>query len=170
MTHSMKDAERLCDMRELLTRKAETGLDALNMEHSPLQDVQGMGIVVDMIHHLAEAENNIRQAEYYATVVKAMDDADEDDRREWRKRSGMMDKPVMLPREVHGRVLHMPGVDDMRDMDGMRGDRMRDKNMHHTPAEQFNEMMNNLSDVWQSADPDLRKKMKTELTTKINAM
>lgn len=165
MTHSMKDAERLCDMRELLTRKAETGLDALDMEHSSLQDVQGMGIVVDMIHHLAEAENNIRQAEYYETVVKAMEDADEDDKREWRKRHGMMDQPVMLPREVHGRVLHMPGMDDMRGMGGKH-----ETEAHRTPSEQFDEMMSRLSEVWQTADPNLRKRMKTDLTTKINAM
>lgn len=81
MTHMTKDLDGICDMKDSLMRKVRGKMDDLDVERSTIQDVQGMDMMINMIHHLAEAEKCCWEACYYKTVVKAMK---EDDDREGR--------------------------------------------------------------------------------------
>ena len=91
MTHMTKDLDGICDMKDSLMRKVHGKMDDLDVERSTIQDVQGMDMMINMIHHLAEAEKCCWEACYYKTVVKAMKegddregrDEDEDDDEEW---------------------------------------------------------------------------------------
>ena len=91
MTHMTKDLDGICDMKDSLMRKVRGKMDDLDVERSTIQDVQGMDMMINMIHHLAEAEKCCWEACYYKTVVKAMKegddredrDEDEDDDEEW---------------------------------------------------------------------------------------
>lgn len=62
--------EKIRDMKEQLVRLAESQLKggAENV------DTHEMGMVVDMIKDLAEAEKSCWEAEYYMSVVEAMED------------------------------------------------------------------------------------------------
>lgn len=72
MGHMTKDLDGICDMKDSLMRKVRGKMDDLDVERSTIQDVQGMDMMINMIHHLAEAEKCCWEACYYKTVVKAM--------------------------------------------------------------------------------------------------
>ena len=55
MTHMTKDLDGICDMKDSLMRKVRGKMDDLDVERSTIQDVQGMDMMINMIHHLAEA-------------------------------------------------------------------------------------------------------------------
>lgn len=132
MTEMMEEAHDIRDMRVALINNAVDDINHLS-QLSPTE-AQSLAMGVDMIHHLAEAENNIRQAEYYMTATKAMHDGKGD----WKAKNRMM--------------------------------KHDDSDKEETPLEMYNHMVSMLSDVWNSADMELRKKMKAELAAKINAM
>lgn len=77
MTHMTKDLDGICDMKDSLMRKVRGKMDDLDVERSTIQDVQGMDMMINMIHHLAEAEKCCWEACYYKTVVKAMKEGDD---------------------------------------------------------------------------------------------
>lgn len=77
MTHMTKDLDGICDMKDALMRKVRGKMDDLDVERSTIQDVQGMDMMINMIHHLAEAEKCCWEACYYKTVVKAMKEGDD---------------------------------------------------------------------------------------------
>lgn len=79
MTHMTKDLDGICDMKDSLMRKVRGKMDDLDVERSTIQDVQGMDMMINMIHHLAEAEKCCWEACYYKTVVKAMKEDDDRD-------------------------------------------------------------------------------------------
>lgn len=90
MTHMTKDLDGICDMKDALMRKVRGKMDDLDVERSTIQDVQGMDMMINMIHHLAEAEKCCWEACYYKTVIKAMKEGDDregrdedDDDEEW---------------------------------------------------------------------------------------
>lgn len=97
MTHMTKDLDGICDMKDALMRKVRGKMDDLDVERSTIQDVQGMDMMINMIHHLAEAEKCCWEACYYKTVVKAMKegddredrDEDDDEYEEWIKHGDM---------------------------------------------------------------------------------
>lgn len=130
MTDMMEEAHDIRDMRIALINDACDDINHLP-DLSPVE-AQNLAMGVDMIHHLAEAENNIRQAEYYMTAAKAMRDG------KWKSKDYMMEHS--------------------------------DSEKDETPMEMYNRMISMLSDVWNSADMELRKKMKAELAAKVNAM
>lgn len=178
MTHMTKDLEGICDMKDSLMRKVRGKMDDLDVERSTIQDVQGMDMMINMIHHLAEAEKCCWEACYYKTVVKAMKEGydvdpmwedDEDDdmehadttrrsyprttrgnrRGEWRQNRNS-DGEYM-----EGGVMQHT---DMMDAQSMRG--MRDM----TPDEQLNHLKTDVETMWKDATPEQRKRIKESLT------
>ena len=178
MGHMMKDLDGICDMKDSLMRKVRGKMDDLDVERSTIQDVQGMDMMIDMIHHLAEAEKCCWEACYYKTVVKAMKEGydvdpmwedDEDDdmehadttrrsyprttrgnrRGEWRQNRNS-DGEYM-----EGGVMQHA---DMMDAQSMRG--MRDM----TPDEQLNHLKTDVETMWKDATPEQRKRIKESLT------
>lgn len=178
MTHMTKDLDGICDMKDSLMRKVRGKMDDLDVERSTIQDVQGMDMMINMIHHLAEAEKCCWEACYYKTVVKAMKEGyavdpmwedDEDDdmehadttrrsyprttrgnrRGEWRQNRNS-DGEYM-----EGGVMQHT---DMMDAQSMRG--MRDM----TPDEQLNHLKTDVETMWKDATPEQRKRIKESLT------
>lgn len=82
MTHMTKDLDGICDMKDSLMCKVRGKMDDLDVERSTIQDVQGMDMMINMIHHLAEAEKCCWEACYYKTVVKAMKEGDDQEDRD----------------------------------------------------------------------------------------
>lgn len=70
MGQMSKDLDKICDMKATLLKKIEADIESI--DRMPMESVQGVATVVDMIHHLAEAEDACWEACYYKTVVKAM--------------------------------------------------------------------------------------------------
>lgn len=178
MTHMTKDLDGICDMKDALMRKVRGKMDDLDVERSTIQDVQGMDMMIDMIHHLAEAEKCCWEACYYKTVVKAMKESydvdpmwedDEDDdmehadttrrsyprttrgnrRGEWRQNRNS-DGEYM-----EGGVMQHTDMMDARSMNGMRD---------MTPDEQLNHLKTDVETMWRDATPEQRKRIKESLT------
>lgn len=182
MGHMMKDLDDVCDMKEALMRKVRGSMDHLDVENSTLQDVQGMDMMINMIHHLAEAEKCCWEACYYKTVVKAMKDGEDrqdwdDDDDDWMQHD---DTPKrrhydrMVGRRRYGMERSRPG-DDRRtwgsdDMDGtiqhgdMTGMRMTRDMSSMTPDERLNHLKMDVETMWKDATPEQRKRLKESLT------
>lgn len=184
MTHMEKDLNDICDMKDSLMRKVRGKMDDLDVERSTIQDVQGMDMMVNMIHHLAEAEKCCWEACYYKTVVKAMkddDDRDEDDKDydDWikhgdmpnrnRTSSGRFRRGNTVGRRYPGNERRDWGGD--MDSDGgsfqhgdMTGMRMTRDMSSMTPDEQLNHLKMDVETMWKEATPEQRKRIKESLT------
>ena len=178
MTHMTKDLDGICDMKDSLMRKVRGKMDDLDIERSTIQDVQGMDMMIDMIHHLAEAEKCCWEACYYKTVVKAMKEGydvdpmwedDEDDdmehadttRRSYpRTTRGNRRGEWRQNRNSDGEYMEGGAMQhaDMMDAQSMRG--MRDM----TPDEQLNHLKTDVETMWKDATPEQRKRIKESLT------
>ena len=180
MTHMTKDLDGICDMKDALMRKVRGKMDELDVERSTIQDVQGMDMMIDMIHHLAEAEKCCWEACYYKTVVKAMKEGyaepdwedDEDDdmehadttRRSYpRTTRGNRRGEWRQNRNSDGEYME-GGVMQHTDMMGMRG--MSDM----TPDEQLNHVKADVNMMWENASTDQRKRIKENLLKLVNSM
>lgn len=133
---------------------------------------------IEMIKCLAEAEKECQEADYYESVVGAMDT------------SGMIDtdrrgySPDMMQSRKMMRWNEMPGddPDDWGDYDGRHSEsfnRFRKAKRHYTKThseadkqmmkdasnEHMMDTMATIREMWDDADPDLRTRMKTDLTT-----
>lgn len=184
MTHMEKDLNDICDMKDSLMRKVRGKMDDLDVERSTIQDVQGMDMMINMIHHLAEAEKCCWEACYYKTVVKAMkegDDRDEDDEDydDWiehgdtpnrnRTSSGRFRRGNMVGRRYSGNERRDWGGDmgseggtiQHGDMTGMR---MTRDMSSMTPDEQLNHLKMDVETMWKEATPEQRKRIKESLT------
>lgn len=185
MTHMTKDLDGICDMKDSLMRKVRGKMDDLDVERSTIQDVQGMDMMIDMIHHLAEAEKCCWEACYYKTVVKAMKEGydvdpmwedDEDDDMEHgdtpnrnRTSSGRFRLGNTVGRRYSGNERRDWGGDmgsdggtiQHGDMSGMR--MTRDMSTM-TPDEQLNHLKTDVETMWRDATPEQRKRIKESLT------
>ena len=178
MTHMTKDLDGICDMKDSLMRKVRGKMDDLVVERSTIQDVQGMDMMINMIHHLAEAEKCCWEACYYKTVVKAMKedddregrDEDEDDDEEWIEHDDMPNRNRTSSgrfrrRNTVGR--RYPG-NERRDWGGDMGS--DGGTLQHgdmttmTPDEQLNHLKMDVETMWRDATPEQRKRIKESLT------
>ena len=60
---------KIYQMKNEILAQADKELNERGVER---MDVDRLGDMIDMVHHLAEAESNCWQAEYYRTVTEAM--------------------------------------------------------------------------------------------------
>ena len=185
MTHMTKDLDGICDMKDSLMRKVRGTMDKLDVERSTIQDVQGMDMMINMIHHLAEAEKCCWEACYYKTVVKAMKEGDdresrdEDDDEEWiehddmpnrnRTSSGRFRRGNTVGRRYSGNERRDWGGDMVSDggtiqHGDMTGMRMTRDTSSMTPDEQLNHLKMDVETMWRDATPEQRKRIKESLT------
>ena len=83
MSHKMEDMKKNASFEEICALKKDLIkiLDAeLHTKGVDDLDAKDCGAVTDMIKDLAEAEKNCMEACYYQSIVKAMADAEEDDK------------------------------------------------------------------------------------------
>lgn len=76
--HKGASYEEICELKKKLVKIVDT---ELNEKSTKELNTEELGQVVDMIKDLAEAEKCCQEACYYQSVVKAMDEAQEEDRR-----------------------------------------------------------------------------------------
>ena len=176
---------------ELMDYKLKGGAENVNTDEA--------GKVIDMIKDLAAAERYCAQACYYSSVVDAMEEnkrymsrmgydpseympEDDDD---WRDREMMDRKLDRMKRSWRDKM--RSGIRSEEDLDPRYGKsfneyrmakkyytethsaddkrRMDDEAEHH-----ITDSIDTLKEIWNSSDPDLKQRMKTELTQLVGSM
>ena len=131
---------KLCDMKAELTCAAREALCGKLEE----VNTHELGEVIDMIKDIDEAINYRHQAMYYGTIADGMN------------------RPY-LRHDIRGMM-----DDDYRERDVWRHD---SKSEHDkSPEEKFESYQKSVKDIWSSATPELRAKMRTTLTKLVNDM
>lgn len=170
----MLNENRMCelaDMKERLISCMKSEL-AKGLEQV---DASEAGEVIDMIKDIAQCEKNCWEAEYYRTVVEAMEeDDDEDD--EYEMRMGYR-KPSKSHRFEGSKYRHRPYTDQMPYIDAYLNDPQFRENMrmgydlhHKTDSERITDMMANIREIWKRAEPELKTRMKTDFNALIGEM
>ena len=107
-------------------------------------DIHELGEIIDMIKDIDEAINYRHQALYYGTIADGMN------------------RPY-IRHDIRGMM-----DDDYRERDVWRLD---SKSEHvKSPEEKFESYQKSVKDIWSSATPELRSKMRTTLTKLVNDM
>lgn len=208
--------EKICTLLDIMT----DGLKSATNQGLNNLDTHEAGQVADIIKDLSEAKKNLTDAEknewescYYASIVKAMKDADErgdeDDRYGYipreasrmGKRGMQRDRikrwvrdPDTFEDEMYERAGYTPGRKmsrDDRSSDNSSDERygkpyreyidsrrhysesksQADKDMMEMYAnEHLMDVMGSIREIYKSADPDMRKRMKSDLTKLVGEM
>lgn len=185
---SMEKFNDICEMKHQILRFV-AGEIANGFSNNP-QEVRILGEYVDMIKDLAEAEKACQEACYYESVVEDIDEIRDNPRMGYdRKRNS---RGEYAPMEGNQRLgftpdWRMPDKDWMRpgeddaDYDDRYGrpfNQFRKAKRHYTQThseqdrekmkEHANEhmmsAMSTIREIYDSADPELKKRMKTDLT------
>lgn len=185
--------QKLCSMRCKLTE----AMDMMMKEDILQLDTDETGKIIDMIKDLAEAEKYIAEAEYYCTVVEAMEDGAED-------RFGYNGRRYSSGRYApkgRGHVMgYRPFLDEepyvdafLNDPDFKEGMNRRYGNAyngyktakrHYTQShsesdkaamrtladEHVMDTIVSIRDIWAGADPEHRKRMKGDIQNLLNEM
>lgn len=208
--------EKICTLLDIMT----DGLKSATNQGLNNLDTHEAGQVADIIKDLSEAKKNLTDAEknewescYYASIVKAMKDADERGDEEDRygyipreasrmgKRGMQRDRikrwvrdPDTFEDEMHERAGYTPGRKmsrDDRSSDNSSDERygkpyreyidsrrhysesksQADKDMMEMYAnEHLMDVMGSVREIYKTADPDMRKRMKSDLTKLVGEM
>ena len=208
--------EKICTLLDIMT----DGLKSATNQGLNNLDTHEAGQVADIIKDLSEAKKNLTDAEknewescYYASIVKAMKDADERGDEEDRygyipreasrmgKRGMQRDRikrwvrdPDTFEDEMYERARYTPGRKmsrDDRSSDNSSDERygkpyreyidsrrhysesksQADKDMMEMYAnEHLMDVMGSVREIYKTADPDMRKRMKSDLTKLVGEM
>ena len=208
--------EKICALLDIMT----DGLKSATNQGLNNLDTHEAGQVADIIKDLSEAKKNLTDAEknewescYYASIVKAMKDADERGDEEDRygyipreasrmgKRGMQRDRikrwvrdPDTFEDEMYDRAGYTPGRKmsrDDRSSDNSSDERygkpyreyidsrrhysesksQADKDMMEMYAnEHLMDVMGSVREIYKTADPDMRKRMKSDLTKLVGEM
>ena len=208
--------EKICTLLDIMT----DGLKSATNQGLNNLDTHEAGQVADIIKDLSEAKKNLTDAEknewescYYASIVKAMKDADERGDEEDRygyipreasrmgKRGMQRDRikrwvrdPDTFEDEMYDRAGYTPGrkmSHDDRSSDNSSDERygkpyreyidsrrhysesksQADKDMMEMYAnEHLMDVMGSVREIYKTADPDMRKRMKSDLTKLVGEM
>ena len=208
--------EKICTLLDIMT----DGLKSATSQGLNNLDTHEAGQVADIIKDLSEAKKNLTDAEknewescYYASIVKAMKDADERGDEEDRygyipreasrmgKRGMQRDRikrwvrdPDTFEDEMYERAGYTPGRKmsrDDRSSDNSSDERygkpyreyidsrrhysesksQADKDMMEMYAnEHLMDVMGSVREIYKTADPDMRKRMKSDLTKLVGEM
>lgn len=208
--------EKICTLLDIMT----DGLKSATNQGLNNLDTHEAGQVADIIKDLSEAKKNLTDAEknewescYYASIVKAMKDADERGDEEDRygyipreasrmgKRGVQRDRikrwvrdPDTFEDEMYERAGYTPGRKMSRDdrpSDNSSDERygkpyreyidsrrhysesksQADKDMMEMYAnEHLMDVMGSVREIYKTADPDMRKRMKSDLTKLVGEM
>lgn len=201
------------NMTDWFKSAMDCGKDACN--------VHEMGAVADMIKDLAEAEEKCWKACYYKSIVEAMEEEKEDERRGYNSNRypssgryapkgsgtrmgympyyptmnedlGRMGYPMYPPMMNDGRMGYPSndgnsgsyGYTPKESEYGSNYDRYAEARRHysmsHTQKDKdemvqhankhMNKAMESMRDIWRNAEPDMRVRMKQDLTNLINEL
>lgn len=167
--HEIKEQLLSC-----LKAEMAKGIENVNTEEA--------GEVIDMIKDIAECERNCWEAEYYRSVVEAMGE---------NTRAGYIrNKPWYKPYADQTR--YMDEYPDDRDRRYERSDprygraynEYKESRRYYTEtnsptyrqemdahaAEHVGDTLATIREIWKSADPDMKKRIKADFTTLVNEM
>lgn len=145
------------EMKDQLVRLAKQQLNR-GIENV---DTQEMGMVVDMIKDLAEAEKACYEAEYYMSVVDAMEEAEEEryGYDDGQSRQGYQERyyPNEGGTDRMGRMGYKNQYGNWR---ANPGGRRKPRRMRQGYSE---ESIDNIKGIMESADPARREQLKKDL-------
>lgn len=186
MTHKQhKSTEKyndICDLKHRLLHYVN-GEISRGFDCSPAK-VHVLGEYVDMIKDLAEAEKHCYEACYYESVVNAMDEEDgmpNYGRRGYRP--GRMDG--MIPDFMNDHMRNPNDEDpDYDEHYGREFNNFRKARRHYTSThseedkrkmkdhanQHLKDSIASITEIWDSADTEMKRKMKSDLTKLVNDM
>lgn len=158
---------KICDLKEKIVDHLCAEVSMCGLESC---DPQVMGEITDMIKDLTESEKNIHEAKYYEECMEYFDDS-------FMHIQNKPYRPSQERRDIseYQRKMKDTGRRDRMDRDGWDRDiQHADMTQHHeepmTSEERFDRMMTDAKSAWKSATPELRKRMKSDLTRLIGEM
>lgn len=138
---------RIKQMKEKLIKEAQNRMDNLDGG-----SIEQMGQIIDMIKDLSEAEKACLEAEYYDTVIDAMDGGDRygytPDGGSNRNRGGYQES-------------YWPDRDGYRNSQGQYARKPSRRRMRRSGYSE--ESVENLRQMMEEADPERRKQLKQDL-------
>ena len=173
--------KKICEMKERL-------FDILNSEMAKGYqniDAKEAGEVVDMIKDLAETEKCCWEAHYYKTVTDAMLEVDEDPRYGEMRAGYHMNPRINRDRIDYdewsnrlGYTKNQTGSDirygysgaDVRNSYSMNDSNSSRYGYTDDPNEKIMKVTESVKEMWKEADPELRKKIKHEMTSLLGEM
>lgn len=171
----MKDIEKeiddICEIMNPIVAclKTSIGNGVMNA------DTNEVGAVIDMVKDLAETKRDLLESNYYKTVTEAMEKSDE-------ARMGyrpMMDQKPYVDKYISG----SRNAEDYSEY-GAPYNEYVDARRHYTETgsmsdktkmdkhakEHLDQTIETVTDIWNSASPELRQKMRTDLNRLMNNM
>ena len=125
---------KICEMKNEILKHVDSMILERGVDR---MDVDRVGKMIDMVHHLAESESNCWQAEYYRTVTEAMNS------------------------DKYG-YSSMPDSRGFYNTGGGTGSSAGYSRMSNG-SKDFREIIPSLRDVMREAKPDDREKMRNEI-------
>lgn len=193
MTHIMKTEECFDDLEEMKKTLCRW-VDQAIANGPNLVSANELGAAIDMIKGLSQSQKDLWESCYYKSVVDAMEEYDENPRmgynpnrgksgRYMPKRMGYVD-PIYYDRMMgytDGKEHHW---DDEDRTYGHEFNNFRKAKRHYTEThseedrrkmnehadKHLNQTITTLKEIWADADPDLRMRMKNDLTNLSNEM
>ena len=191
MSHIEK-AEHCYEKLEFQKRHLCDWVDAEISKGRAHVNAQELGEAVDMIKDLAEAQRDIWEACYYKSVSEAMEEYSYNPRMGYKSSKSntwnrMKEYPMnpMIPREMmHSEDEYYDEDEEMEKEYGRNFNNFRKAKKHytqtHAPQDQqkmkehanmhLNQTIGTFREIWSDADPELRRKMKTDLSNLVNEM
>lgn len=184
MYEAMNKTEMLCKIESPIMQALQTELSK-GIENV---DTHELGEVVDMVKDLAEAKEKCWKACYYKKIIEAMDEAQDDEDYEYGRR-GYRKSPLRKPWPCE----HDKDYDEMN----REGDRhienprygqayneyqyakrhytatnspMDREEMNRHASEHVSDTIETLREIYRGADPELKKRIKTDMTKLIGEM
>jgi hypothetical protein len=140
-------------------------------------DAHEMGEVVDMIKDIYEAENYCMQSKYYKSIVEAMGDGSygynpTEFADQMKLRYGYMDQnePKMMNKPVSTYGAAYDSWSDARKHYTKTGSSEDKERMEERGKEHVEKAIISMRDIWSEASPELKRAMKTELSTLVDNM
>lgn len=192
MHEEHEDLQRIKELKRTLIHwmEAETAKGARAV------DCAELGAVVDMIKDLCEAENECREADYYKSVTRAMEDyqparmgyTPSSDRRYRRTpRSGEDEvgyRGVEMREPYHDDRMRTSDQEPQRSRYGQPFDDYRKAKRHYTEthsesdkkamneyaSEHFMDTVATLKEIWEGADVNLKQRMKADMAKLVGEM
>lgn len=159
--------EKICGMKQKIVEHLCAEIEMCGLESC---DPSVMGEITDMIKDLAEAEKNIHEAKYYEECTEYLGGS-------FMHIQSQPYRPSQVDRDIteYQRKIRETGRRDRMDHDGWDRDiQHNDMSRHHdesmTSDQRFDRVLDDAKIAWKSASPELKRRMKSDLTKLVGEM
>lgn len=159
--------EKICDIKEKLVEHINGYISMCGLDQC---DPKVMGEITDMIKDLTEAEKNIHEAKYYEECTEYLGDS-------FMHIQPYPHRPTNVEKDIseYQRKMRDTGRRDHMDRDGWDRDiQHNDMSSQYDTAmssdQRFERMMDDAKVAWKSASPELKRRMKSDLTKLVGEM